>query len=191
MLSFHATKTITTGEGGAVVVKSDEQQERVQLWRSHGIQNEPYLHRVPGMNFRLPSVNAAIGLHQLESIELAIELKQEAHRIYQKTLDKKNLYALQENLRLDRFVPWGMPVRIFKNRIVRDEIISKLEIEGIQCRKGFYDNSSLSYFKDRTLYTNALLLSDTIIVLPIYPQLRNEDIEFIVERFHAALSKTS
>jgi len=63
--SFHATKTITTGEGGMVVTDSCELRDRLYLYRNHGMLRTRYWHEVAGHNFRLTNMQAAMGCAQL------------------------------------------------------------------------------------------------------------------------------
>ena len=53
--SFHATKTITTGEGGAVTTHDDALAERMRLYRSHGMARTRYMHVVAGHTRAEPS----------------------------------------------------------------------------------------------------------------------------------------
>jgi perosamine synthetase len=65
--SFHANKTITTGEGGCVATDDDSLAANMRLISSHGMTKErPYWHPVVGHNFRMTNVTAAIGLGQIE-----------------------------------------------------------------------------------------------------------------------------
>ncbi|WP_428623630.1 DegT/DnrJ/EryC1/StrS family aminotransferase, partial [Sedimenticola sp.] len=66
--SFHATKTVTTGEGGMVVTDNEDVYKRMVLYRNHGMGVRRYWHEVPGYNFRLTNLQAALGLAQLEKI---------------------------------------------------------------------------------------------------------------------------
>src|SRR3989338_2891036 len=61
ILSFYPTKNITTCEGGAVLTDDAQIAEECMLWRNIG-QRKPYDYAHLGFNFRLPSVNAAIGI---------------------------------------------------------------------------------------------------------------------------------
>ena len=75
--SFQATKTITTGEGGMVVTNKDKHFiGRLKAYRNHGVKDKKYYHYLPGHNFRLTNIQAAIGCAQLKKISKIIkELK--------------------------------------------------------------------------------------------------------------------
>jgi perosamine synthetase len=70
--SFYATKNMTTGEGGMVTTDDPGVAERVRLLRSHG-QQERYLHTTLGYNLRMTEIQGALGLVQLERLELFTE----------------------------------------------------------------------------------------------------------------------
>jgi len=70
--SFYATKNMTTGEGGMVTTNDPGVAERVRLLRSHG-QQERYLHTTLGYNLRMTEIQGALGLVQLEKLELFTE----------------------------------------------------------------------------------------------------------------------
>jgi perosamine synthetase len=70
--SFYATKNMTTGEGGMVTTDDPGVAERVRLLRSHG-QQERYLHTTLGYNLRMTEMQGALGLVQLERLELFTE----------------------------------------------------------------------------------------------------------------------
>ena len=72
--SFHAVKTITTGEGGAITTNNKKIYKNIQNLRSHGItkdKNEYWKYQInkPGLNYRLSDINCALGLSQLSRIE--------------------------------------------------------------------------------------------------------------------------
>ena len=74
--SFQATKTITTGEGGAVSTGSDYLGARARVIRNHGMSTDRrYWHEVVGHNFRLGNLQAALGCAQLENLGEIIENK--------------------------------------------------------------------------------------------------------------------
>ena len=63
--SFYGNKAITTGEGGAVLRRSEVDLDRVRLLRDHGVVR-PYHHTAAGLNYRLTNLQAALGCAQLE-----------------------------------------------------------------------------------------------------------------------------
>ena len=66
--SFHATKTITTGEGGMIVTNKNKKFiERLKAFRDHGVKVTRYYHHLPGHNFRITNIQAAIGFAQMEN----------------------------------------------------------------------------------------------------------------------------
>ncbi len=78
--SFHATKTITTGEGGMIVTnKNKEFTERLRAFRDHGVKVTRYFHHLPGHNFRLTNIQAAIGYAQMENFS---KIDTERRRVY-------------------------------------------------------------------------------------------------------------
>ncbi len=78
--SFHATKTITTGEGGLVTTNDNDLAARIRLYRSHGLRRERhYWHEIPGNNFRLTNLQAALGVAQLEQFDRIVT---ERRRVY-------------------------------------------------------------------------------------------------------------
>jgi len=72
--SFYPTKNMTTGEGGMVVTDRADLAERVSSFVNHGRNpNAAYEHTAVGHNFRLNSIAAAIGQHQLEKLPGFVE----------------------------------------------------------------------------------------------------------------------
>jgi perosamine synthetase len=66
-ISFHPRKTITTGEGGAVVCDDDALAHRLRQLRNHGIDGADVLE--PSLNFRLTDFQAALALSQLDRLD--------------------------------------------------------------------------------------------------------------------------
>ncbi|MEO5700269.1 MAG: DegT/DnrJ/EryC1/StrS aminotransferase family protein [Casimicrobiaceae bacterium] len=72
VFSFHPNKNITSIEGGALVVGSEEEAHRIETLRFHGIERLPDGTRdclVPSGKFNLPDVNARIGIAQLARLD--------------------------------------------------------------------------------------------------------------------------
>jgi dTDP-4-amino-4,6-dideoxygalactose transaminase len=74
VFSFHPVKHVTTGEGGAVVVRNPDVKRRIDRLRHHGIDKVSngawaYEVRELGWNYRLPDINCALGISQLAKLD--------------------------------------------------------------------------------------------------------------------------
>jgi dTDP-4-amino-4,6-dideoxygalactose transaminase len=65
--SLYASKNMTTGEGGVATTDNDELAEKLQMLRTHG-ERSKYSSEMLGYNYRMPEIEAAIGLVQLEKL---------------------------------------------------------------------------------------------------------------------------
>ena len=89
--SFDFAKTMTTGEGGMVMIKDHEALERAKAYHDHGHENNPSLPRWEdsrsgsGFNYRMMELQGAVGLSQLKKLDFVIE-SQRANK--QKIKDK-------------------------------------------------------------------------------------------------------
>ncbi len=85
--SFHANKTITTGEGGCTLTDDDTIAERIALMNNHGMSpTNPYIHREIGQNFRMTNVAAAIGFGQIERCAELVAARNHVSRQYDELL---------------------------------------------------------------------------------------------------------
>jgi perosamine synthetase len=66
--SFHATKNLTTGEGGMVTTDDAALADRLRLLRNHGMR-ERYVYELAGHNYRMTDLQAAVALPQLDRYE--------------------------------------------------------------------------------------------------------------------------
>lgn len=82
--SFFANKHITTGEGGAVVGNTD----RVKLYRDGG-QIGPYNHIVPGLNYRMTNMQAALGVAQMERLRWFLHGRTQCANWYHERVEGK------------------------------------------------------------------------------------------------------
>jgi perosamine synthetase len=188
-LSFQATKTIATGEGGAVITRDEELNEMVRLYRSHGTKEKKYLHLVPGANFRLTNMQAALGMAQLEKAHYLMSERNRIHACYRDSLSLLPELILQHFDSESRPVVWATGVQLPEefSEAERDEIIFLLrEKYQIETRPGFYGPNSHSYF-ERSYNPVAERLSASIIVLPGFVEMRDSEIQRVIESLDFAI----
>lgn len=183
--SFQATKTITTGEGGLVVTDSDKLNKKMELYRSHGMDRGKrfYWHELPGHNFRLTNFQAAIGVAQLEKIDIILTERKRVYQEYVRHLNKTEGIVLQEIKKEVDPVIWAFALKL--NRKVfpqgRDKVIEQMRERGIETRPGFYASSLLKIYRKHSLPV-CEDISKNVISLPTFPTLKNEEIAFICEQ---------
>ncbi|MDY0359955.1 MAG: DegT/DnrJ/EryC1/StrS family aminotransferase [Desulforegulaceae bacterium] len=90
--SFDFVKTITCGEGGAVITNSKELYEKAHAFSDHGhdhIGNDrgKETHPFPGLNFRISELNAAVGVAQLERLDEIISIQRKNKKIFKDELE--------------------------------------------------------------------------------------------------------
>ena len=161
VLSFHATKVFNTFEGGAVVTDDDALADAMRLMRNFGFSGyDNVIH--PGTNGKMPEINAAMGLVNLDALPQFINANHRNHRAYAEALanidgvqllpydaaDTPNYHYIV--IEIDP----GFPVS-------RDNIVAALHAENILARKYFWPGSHrMQPYRD--LYPHAgLLLAST------------------------------
>ena len=87
VFSFYGNKIITTGEGGAIVTNEEKWFARAKLLRGQGMDTtRRYFFPEVGFNYRMTNIAAAIGLAQLENIEIIMDRRREIKNRYDKNL---------------------------------------------------------------------------------------------------------
>ena len=187
--SFHASKTIITGEGGMIFTNSKKISSKLKTLRNHGQKpNIPYYYDMIGGNFRLSNILASIGCSQLFKVRKIIRRKIEMNSIYEKNLCKnKNLSLMRDP---SNFLPvrWGFPI-LFKKEKDRNSIMKILNNKSIVCRPGFYSLNQLNHLKilenklsSKKDFRNANIATKNILVLPMNNKLKNSELNFICSK---------
>jgi perosamine synthetase len=180
--SFQATKTITTGEGGLVVTDDDIIAEKMMLYRSHGMNRKKviYWHELPGHNFRLTNLQAALGVAQLEKIEEIIYQRKRVYNTYLRFLEKQEGITLQKvNDDVDP-IAWAIAVKLGKNHFPqgRDAVMKSLSEIGIETRPAFFASSLLDIYEKHQLPV-CEEISKNVMSVPSFPTLKEGEIELI------------
>ncbi|MGC8606233.1 MAG: DegT/DnrJ/EryC1/StrS family aminotransferase [Vulcanisaeta sp.] len=134
-LSFYPTKTITTGEGGAVVTSDDEIASKARLIRSHG-ETGKYYYELLGYNYRMTEFQAALGYSQLRRIEEIIKHKENFAKVLMEELqDIENDIIQFPRPRPYIRHAWHLfqvLLSLERLRANRDRIVEALRAEGIE-----------------------------------------------------------
>ena len=187
ILSFCQNKIISTGEGGAVITNSKDIANKLKLIRSHGrlatgdyfSSSHSFDYVSLGYNFRIPTMNAALGISQITKIDKIIDLRRENAHIYTEYLKK---YSEIKTLSYPMgILPVYQMYSILINASQRDALRTHLSEQGI-ASKIYFDPVHLSkFYREKYHYKRGDLphtedISDSILSLPMYPSLQKEDI---------------
>ncbi len=192
--SLHATKTISSGEGGIVGCKDPALYEKMALIRSHGLRRakKHYWHEEHGNNYRLSNVLAAIGVAQCEKYEDILAQKKRVFDRYRERLEMHPLISFQCSAQITSPVIWAVAVYIpfAVLNIERDELMDQLLVSGIETRPGFYTPNELPIFDDvcNQPNRNSQQLAANIIVLPSSALIKDEVIDFVCETLLAQVN---
>lgn len=194
VFSFHATKVYHTIEGGAVAFHDEHLYKRLYNLKNFGIQGEELVVDV-GANAKMNEFAAIMGLCNLPNVETNIEKRRIRCCWYLEQLRDCSGICLPSYTRKDVSFNYAyFPVR-FLEEGMRDWVYEELRKEGIYVRKYFYPLTldALCYKKQFTdnLLENARIVSDHILVLPLYPELKRDEVELIVEKLKRAMGRSS
>lgn len=192
--SFFGNKVITSGEGGAVLSRDASVHETIRILRNQG--NNPYrryFHDVIGYNYRLTNLSAAILTAQLERLPDLLSARSRVVANYKKELAQEVDITPQGCAPGAEPTPWLFSVVLSEGIMTsRDEVLSRLERDGIETRPTFPLLSQMPFRKPswRVGDTHvAQRISDRGISLPTFPQLEAGEVEFISLRLSESVSR--
>jgi perosamine synthetase len=189
--SFHATKTVTTGEGGMVLTGRKVLADQAMLYRTHGVLGKRYWHEVPGHNFRLTNLQAALGCAQFKKIDHIFAERRRVHASYRRLFDG------EKGITLQRFDPdvepvlWALAAELDQKYFPqgRDRLMEQLAEQGIETRNGFYSANQLKIYSNVKSIPISDRLAKNVISLPTFPTLKDEQIDFIAKAIIALKKK--
>ena len=145
VFSFHGSKTMTTGEGGMLVTDRKDLYDRCLTLRDHGRApgEKMFWNAEVGYKYKMSSMQAALGLAQLERIDELVDKKRQIFALYRKNLQSVDGITLNYEAPGTKNSYW-MVTAIFdpKYRLQKEDIMHKLKENGIDSRPFFYPLSS-------------------------------------------------
>ena len=197
-LSFHATKTYNTVEGGALICHSAEMKQQIDYLKNFGFEDETVVVG-PGINSKMDEIRAAYGLLNLKHVDSAIDARKriaeqyvealkdvEGITLYQPIVDSFNFKHSTLNIQLNySYFPIFVDAATYG--MTRDELYEKMRANNVLGRRYFYP--LISTFSPYNMYPsaakenlpNAHKMADTVICLPMHHALSEEDVRRVVE----------
>lgn len=178
IISFNGNKTVTTGGGGAVLLNDEDLAVFAKQLTTTGKVPHPYrfFHDKVAYNYRLPNINAALGISQLESLPEILHYKRTiAHGYLDRFADSTAFSILGE--------PEGCESNYWLNAVVladqyagqQDAIIQQMHDQGVFARPIWEPLHTLEIYQDcpRADLSQTERFAKTIINIPSSPRLKN------------------
>lgn len=206
--SFYATKNIATGEGGMLTTGSEDIADRVRKLSVHGMSKNAWNRYAkggtwkyevcePGFKYNLTDIAASLGLVQLERLEWMNSKRREFAEIYEKAFkDIDGISTFSEGEGSEGC--WHLyiiNIDAAKFSIDRDTFIDLLHDEyNIGTSVHFIPVHTHPFYRERYGYTDDMFpqasrLFNGIISLPLYPGLKEEDVNYVADAVRAIAEK--
>lgn len=192
--SFHPRKVITTGEGGAVLTDDVELSEQMKILRTHGgVRGDAYLSFVmPGFNYRMSDINAALGISQLKRIDQILKSRRKIAEQY------SNLLSDIDGLEIPKLKPGY--VHTFQSFVLRlptsvdrDSVIFGLRELGIETTLGTYALSIQPAYEkiaiQKVSLNNSELAHSKTLALPMSSKITKKQVVMVCRALREQISK--
>jgi UDP-4-amino-4,6-dideoxy-N-acetyl-beta-L-altrosamine transaminase len=195
--SFHPVKTITSGEGGAILTDNEELYKKMQLFRSHGITRDTelmtqnpfngYNEQIEfGYNYRMTDFQAALGSSQLKKLSLFSQRRKEIVSQYNAAFSQIPQLILQKEIPESNTTRHLYIIRLKSDalKVGRDVIYKALNAENIGLQVHYIPVYSHPYYQslgyEKGLCPVAENLYEEIITIPLYYSLTEDDVKSVI-----------
>jgi perosamine synthetase len=199
VFSFHGSKTITTGEGGMLVTNSEDLYKRIQVLRDHGRQpgDHMFWNTEVAYKYKMSSMQAALGLAQMERIDELLERKRQQFAWYQDELNDLEGVSLNFESEGTRNTFWMVTLVLDAGfGINKTQLMEQLDRHGMASRPFFHPLSSIPAYEDseparvaRARNNVAYSISPYAVNLPSALKLTHEDIHSVCTVVKRCLGK--
>ena len=192
VFSFHPRKVMSTGDGGMITTPHADWNAKFKLLRQHGMSvpdtvrhgsNQVIFesHPVLGYNYRMTDIQAAVGRQQLRRLPGMVERRREIAALYQQHLASAQWIGIPQEPSWARTNWQSYAVRL-PDHVDQKAVMQAMLDAGISTRRGIMcAHREEGYRTSRHAgLSNSEWCQDRTIVLPLYPQMTNADVELIV-----------
>ena len=197
-LSFHPVKTVTSGEGGAVLTNSKEYYDKLLLYRAHGITKdaskmtkEPegpwyYEQLALGYNYRMTDMQAALLISQLNKLSRFSKRRKEIVAAYNEAFAKLPQIFVQKEIPESDTTRHLYILRLIPEKLSIDRklFFDALAAENICCQVHYIPTYYLPYYQElgykKGICPKAEKLYEEIISLPLYYAMSDQDVQDVI-----------
>jgi perosamine synthetase len=191
-LSFFGNKTITSGEGGAILTQDEDIFEYLNSVRGQGQSSVRYIHDKLAYNYRMTNVQAALLYGQLEIVDEIRERKHRVFELYRKELSTVDNLYFQEEEAGTNHAEWMLGIRIDGFDINKKRSLELFLFENnIETRPMFYNINQHAHLKNiPSTNTVADQLNHQCLILPSFPELTQSQILMVSRKIKSFLQTT-
>lgn len=211
--SFHPVKTMTTGEGGAILTNDEETAAALRRDRSHGMTREAdefslqtlafdgngtpnpwhYEMSAPGLNYRITDIQCALGLSQLKKLDAFKSARARIKATYDQAFANFSPVIRTPIEEPGASTAWHLyPVQVdfeFLNR-QRADVMRRLQAHGVGTQVHYIPVHLQPYYRDRygllSLAGAERHFRETL-SLPLFPGMNEDDVHYVVDALLSAL----
>ena len=197
--SFFTNKNLSVGEGGMVVVKTEDLYQRCKNLRSHGMtvasfdrmkgRASTYDVAQPGLNYRIDEMRAALGLVQLDKLADANAKRKVLTERYFSLLDNIDKVTIPFR-HFDRGTPtYHIMPTLLDEDVDRQQVIAKLAAQGVQASVHYPSIPGFTAYQEvKGSIRKAEIISARELTLPLYPTMMLDQVDYVCDSLRAALS---
>ena len=185
VFSFHPVKSITTGEGGAILTNNKKYYEKLISLRSHGIHKDEKGKNVMtelGYNYRMTDIQTGLGISQLTKLDGFVKARRQVVGWYEKELKNIKEIILPQELK-GNFSDWHIYVIRTFNSKDRDKLTAHLKSNGVGVNFHYPAVYAHPYYQQNGFKSvklaNEEIYQSSCLTLPCYPGLTENQVKFV------------
>lgn len=204
VFSFHPVKHITTGEGGMITTNSKKLYQKLLLLRSHGIVKDSdkllnkkegfwfYEMQDLGFNYRITDIQCALGISQLNKINKFVKKRREIAKRYNEALSKINSIEIIKETKESKNAYHLYVIKV-QSKEIRLKLFNYLKEKDVFCQVHYVPVHWHPYYQKlgykKEICAKAGRFYEKIISLPIYPGLKKDEQEKIINAINKFYAK--
>jgi perosamine synthetase len=180
-ISFFGNKNITSGEGGAIILNTQEEHDFAFCLHGQGQSSKRFIHDELGYNYRMTNIQAAILHGQMLAYSEIADKKRKLFAAYQSLLENVEDVVLPQIEPGTTHSNWMFGIRVLNGNY--SDMESFFNERAIEVRPMFYPMTShkyLGHIKQNGLKV-AKQLNQECLILPSYPDLKDHEIYHVVQ----------
>ncbi len=196
IFSFHPVKTITTGEGGAVLTNDDKLADRLRTLRNHGMvkgrgrnnaSTAPWYYEMEtlGCNYRITDVQCALGLSQLDRLAQFKARRNQIATQYSKAFQENNQLIIPPKELTRSACPHLYPIQLTRGQDARLAMYNALKTQDIHCQIHYIPIYWQPYYANKYGYARgkcpwAETYYSRTLSLPLYPAMTEAQVQEVI-----------